>query len=105
MLRRSNHTSNFAPLLASTVVKFGASGLSNCGLLKSDVVRHETFSMPVSSMTNVPAVKTSTSSAYAPATNGPDGDNAMEPICSGRYFEYGILVRSVEAVGHSAGPI
>jgi hypothetical protein len=43
-------------LLASTVVKFGAFGLSNWGLLKSEVVRHETFTIPVSSMPNVPAV-------------------------------------------------
>ena len=56
MLRRSNQTSSLAPLLASTVVKFAACGLSNYGLLMSDVVRHEIFSMPVSSMPNVPAV-------------------------------------------------
>ena len=56
MLVRSNHTSSTAPLLASTVVKFAACGLSNCGLLMSDVVRHEIFTMPVSSMPNVPAV-------------------------------------------------
>ena len=31
-------------------------GLSNCGLLMSEVVRHEIFTMPVSSMPNVPAV-------------------------------------------------
>jgi hypothetical protein len=45
-----------APLLASTVVKFGAVGRSNCGLLMSEVVRQEIFTMPVSSMPNVPAV-------------------------------------------------
>ncbi len=56
MLRRSNQTSSLAPLLASTVVKFGAAGLSNCGLLMSEVVRHEIFTIPVSSMPNVPAV-------------------------------------------------
>jgi hypothetical protein len=56
MLRRSNQTSSLAPLLASTVVKFGALGSSNCGLLMSDVVRHEIFTMPVSSMPNLPAV-------------------------------------------------
>ena len=56
MLSRSNQTSSLAPLLASTVVKFAACGLSNCGLLMSEVVRHEIFTMPVSSMPNVPAV-------------------------------------------------
>ena len=56
MLSRSNQTSSMAPLLASTVVKFGAAGLSNCGLLMSEVVRQEIFTMPVSSMPNVPAV-------------------------------------------------
>jgi hypothetical protein len=56
MLSRSNHTSSLAPLLASTVVKLGAAGLSNCGLLMSEVVRHEIFTMPVSSIPNVPAV-------------------------------------------------
>ena len=56
MLSLSNQTSSTAPLLASTVVKFAACGLSNCGFAMSDVVRHEIFSMPVSSMPNVPAV-------------------------------------------------
>src|ERR1700720_4332151 len=55
-LSRSNHTSSLAPLLASTVVKFAACGLSNCGLLMSEVVRHEIFTMPVSSIPNLPAV-------------------------------------------------
>jgi hypothetical protein len=56
MLSRSNQTSSLAPLLASTVVKFAACGSLNCGLLISEVVRHEIFTMPVSSMPNVPAV-------------------------------------------------
>src|SRR5262249_32830269 len=33
MLRRSNQTSSLAPLLASTVVKLGAAGLSDCGFV------------------------------------------------------------------------
>ena len=40
----------------STPLTFGASGLPNCGLPRSDVVRHDTFIMPVSSMPKVPAV-------------------------------------------------
>ena len=56
MLSRSNQTSSLAPLLASTVVKFAAAGLSNCGLLMSEVVRQEIFIIPVSSIPNLPAV-------------------------------------------------
>src|SRR3954452_21900472 len=57
----------------------------------SDVVRHEIFSMPGSSMPNVPAVLTRVSSANDPAMNGPGGESAIEPMCSGRYFEYGMM--------------
>ena len=84
MLSRSNHTSSLAPLLASTVVKFAAPGLSNCGLLMSEVVRHEILIMPVSSMPNVPAVYTSVSSACVPAMKGPAGTSVIVPIRSGR---------------------
>src|ERR1700692_2021615 len=99
VLRRANQTSSLAPLLASTVVKFGASGLLNCGLLRSDVVRHDTFTMPVSSMPNVPAVLTRTSSAHDPATNGPGVRSLMAPICPARYFEYGMSILGPKARG------
>jgi hypothetical protein len=36
--------------------KFGAARWSSCGLLISEVVRQEIFTMSVSSMPNVPAV-------------------------------------------------
>jgi hypothetical protein len=84
MLRRSNQYSSLAALLASTVVKFGAPGWSNCGFAMSDVVRQDIFSIPVSSIPNVPAVYTSVSSACEPATKGPVGVSAIEPMCSGR---------------------
>src|SRR5258708_2768992 len=56
MLVRSNQTSSLAPLLASTVVKFAACGLSNCGLPLSDGVSPEIFTIPVAARPHVPAV-------------------------------------------------
>src|SRR2546423_12381989 len=89
MLSLSNQTSSLAALLASTVVKFAARGLSNCGLLMSEVVRHDTLSMPGSSIPNVPAVEKRVSSARGPPTNGAPRANFIAPLLAGGNFENG----------------